>query len=183
MPGSHPYSRRTTLMNPLARMLPIQREQFQVYRMGERLPPSGGLHNHAPMWEAISFVLGPLQTAQARVNLQRDFNLLAILISNSSNVAGGFRGQMYDTRKKLRLADRGVQQALMGGNMTALSGPFFLREPYPFDQPDSQILVQATNLEAVTNTIQIALYGLVLRFNQDFTGAQQFPGGPIPSRV
>ncbi len=183
MPGSKPYSLAHVLRNPLARMLPLQREQFQVYRLGERLPPSGGLHDHAPMWEAISFSLGALQTGNVRVNLQRDFTLLGITTQATSVAAGGFRGQLYDTRKQRRLADRNVQQALMGGNMNVSSGPFFLREPYVFDQPDSQILVSVQNFEAVTNLIQIALYGLVLRFNQPSPGAISFPGGPIPNPI
>jgi hypothetical protein len=178
MPGSKAYSLAYTLRNPLARMLPLQREQMQVYRLGEKKPPAGSMLDHGPMWEAVSFVLGPLKTSQARVNLQRDFTLLAITAVASSVAAGGFRAQFYDKKKDLRLADRGVQQANLAGTT---GGAAFLREPYQFDLPDSQILVIVQNLESVANTIQIALYGQVLRFNQPHPDANEFPGGPVTS--
>lgn len=178
--GAHPYSLKGIITNPLARMLPLAREQTQVYRLGDSHPPSGILDGHGPTWEAISFVMAAQTTLQARVNVQRDFTLLAIAVSTTSNVNGGFRASLYDTIKQRRLSDRAVQQALMGGDLiVSPTGAFFLREPYEFDAPDSQILVSVQNLEAVTNTIQIALYGLALRFNEP--GAQMFPGGNIPN--
>src|SRR5271168_4486210 len=117
MAGAKPYSLANTLLHPLARMLPIQREQLQVYRLGERLPPSGGLAEHCPTWEAVNLVLNARSTLQARVNLQRDFTLLALLASTSSNVSGGFRVQLYDTKKQLRLADRGIPFSNIAGTM------------------------------------------------------------------
>lgn len=168
------------MFNPLARMLPLSREQFQVYRLGEKHPPAGTMLGHCPVWEAVSFVLDARKTAQARVNVQRDFHLLSITTMATSVANGGFRAQLYDTKKKLRLADRGVMQALMGGSMVASSGPFFLREPYWFDLPDSQLLVIVQNMETVANTIQLAFYGQVLRFNE-VAPRMQFPGGPIAS--
>jgi hypothetical protein len=186
MPGARPYSLANTLLHPLARMLPLQREQMQVYRLGERLPPSGGLADHCPTWEAVNMVLNARSTLQARVNVQRDFTLIGLVASSSSVVNGGFRAQLFDTKKQLRMADRGVQQSLIAGSVFGagtLSGPFFLREPYPFDQPDSQVLVLVQNLETVTNTIQLVLYGLVLRFNAKSRTALEFPGGPVSSVV
>src|SRR5208282_1443092 len=179
MAGSRPYSLSQTLIHPLARMLPLQREQLQVYRLGERVPPSGGLADHAPTWEAVNLVLNARSTLQARVNLQRDFTLLALLASTSSNVNGGFRAQLYDTKKQLRLADRGVPVANIAGSMGggAIPAAVFLREPYEFDQPDSQVLVLVQNLETVTNTIQLVLYGVALRFNQQSASQPEFPGG------
>jgi hypothetical protein len=181
--GVLPYSRRNTMQHPLARMLPLQREQMQVYRMGERLPPSGYLRDHGPTWEVVSMILAAQGTLQARVNLQRDFTLISVATSSSSLVAGGFRAQLYDTKKQVRLADRGVQQAMMGGQSGGAgpTAPFFLRDPYRFDQPDSQILVMVQNLEAVQNTIQVVLYGLALRFNEVST--TEFPGGPVSSSL
>jgi hypothetical protein len=186
MPGAKPYTLQNTMLHPLARMLPLQREQVQVYRLGEKNPPVGELDGHGPDWEVVSMILNAGSTLQARVNLQRDYTLMALTVSSSSNVNGGFRAQLYDTKKQRRLADRGVQMALMAGQPTAAappSGPFFLREPYKFDQPDSQILVLAQNLEVVTNTIQIVLYGVVLRFNEESLTAVEFPGGPVSSAV
>lgn len=162
--GVNPYSLRNTLVHPLARMLPLQRWQQQVYRLGEKNPPAGDMQDHAPSWEVASFVLPALGTIQARINVQKDFHLLAITTTSSVQTAlGGFRAQLYDAIKKVRFADRGMLRALMGGTT---SGPFFLREPYQFDQPNSQILVMVQNMELVQNTIQLSLYGQVLRFNQ-----------------
>jgi hypothetical protein len=179
--GVHPYSLRNTKINPLARLLPLKGQQADVYRFGERHPPVGDLAGMGPTWEACSFVINALGTARVRVNLQREFTLLAISTSATSVAAGGFRAQLYDQIKKRSLMDRGVQQALMAGNMgTNPLAPFFLREPYCFDQPDSQVVVLVQNVEAVQNSIQIVLYGLARRFNEP--GGVVFPGGPIPSR-
>lgn len=181
MPGSKPYSLSQTLIHPLARMLPIQREQEQVYRLAERVPPAGALSDHAPTWEAVNLVLNARSTLQARVNVQRDFTLLALLASTSSNVNGGFRAQLYDTKKQLRFADRGVPVANIAGTQGGggLPASFFLREPYEFDQPDSQVLVLVQNLETVTNTVQLVLYGVALRFNQQTSAQPEFPGGLV----
>jgi len=181
--GIHPYSLRNTVTNPLASMLPLSREQAMVYRIGERNPPSGYMDGHAPTWEAISMILSPLGTLQARVSLQREFTLLAMNAGSSSVVAGGFRAQLYDVKRQVRLADRGIQFALMGGDSgpPPPTAPFFLREPYYFPDPDSQILVVVQNLEAVQNTVQIALYGNALPFNVVRPGVREFPGGIVSS--
>jgi hypothetical protein len=183
MAGAKPYSLRHTLQNPLSRMLPLSREQSQVYRLGERLPPSGFLDGHGPDWEVISLVIPAQGTLQARVPLQRDYTLLAINASSSSNAAGGFLAQLYDVKRQVRLAVQGVQFALFGGSggPTGPVGPFFLREPYRFDQPDSQLLVMVQNLETVQNTIQLVLYGLALPFNAVRSNVNEFPGGPVSS--
>jgi hypothetical protein len=183
MPGARPYTLRHVITHPLARMLPLQREQEQVYRLGEKHPPAGELRHHAPMWESVSFILAPRDSARVRVNLQRDFTLLAITNQASVQTAlGGFRAQMYDTRKELRMADRGILAANISGTVagpTSSGGLFYLREPYQFDQPDSQLLIIAQNMETAQNTIQIALYGLVLRFNEPAPGYEEFPGGVV----
>jgi len=164
LPAAKPYSLQHTLVHPLARMTRLLYPQQQVYRLGEGSPPVGGMAEHAPSWEVVSMVLGAQATAQARVNLQRDFWLMALVTSASQiTAAGGFRVQFYDTIKKLRLADRGILKHCVGGNGSA---PFWLRDPYNFDQPNSQLLVTITNMEAVANTVQVAIYGQVLRFNQ-----------------
>lgn len=186
MPGAKATSRSSTMQHPLARMLPIQREQYMVYRLGEKRPPAGHLDGYGPMWEAITLLLGAsgtsTQTLQARVNLQRDFTWMAITCSASSTAAGGFRAQFFDKMKQRRFADRGVNQVNLSGNLvTTPAGPIFLREPYEFNEPDSQILVEVTNFEAVANTIQIVFYGLVLRFNEARAGIPEFPGGSVPS--
>jgi len=182
--GARPYSLRNTIQNPLARMLDPFRLQAQVYRLGERHPPSGHLDGFGPTWEAVSMVLAPQGTLQARVNLQREYTLIGLTAATTSNANGGFRAQLYDVKKQVRLADRGVQLALIAGNLGPV-GPiasFLLREPYPFDEPDSQILVVVQNLETVQNSIQLALYGVALPFNAvHAAGAHEFPGGPVSS--
>jgi hypothetical protein len=179
----NPYSLRSTIVHPLARMLPLQREQMQVYRLGEKHPPSGDVPGSGPMWEPVSFVLAARDTLQARVNLQRFFTLMALTTQSSSNVNGGFRMQFFDTKKERRFADRNVNQVNVAGPVGGggTPGAVFLREPYVFDQPDSQILVVVQNLETVTNTIQLAFYGHVMRFNEP--GPGNFPGGPMASTI
>jgi hypothetical protein len=182
MPGIHPYSLRNTPTHPLARMLPIQREQMQVYRLGEKNPPAGHLLDHAPMWECVTVILSARGSTRVRVNLQRDFTLMALTATASVNtVLGGFRAQLYDMKKQLRFADRGVMFANLAGPMGggAPGAAVFLREPWEFDEPDSQVLVIVQNMEAAQNSIQIAMYGQVLRFNQPAPGFQEFPGGVV----
>ena len=180
MPGSNPFSRQYTLQHPLARMLPLFGYQRQVYRLGEKNPPSGGLDGYGPDWEAVSFVLDPQATLQARINLQRAFTLLAFTAQGSPGERGGplaFRLQIFDTKKQRRLGERGINQETFAGNG---KGAQFLREPYTFDQPDSQVLVLVQNFETVQNEVQLVLYGQCLRFNQESV-QPVFPGGPIAS--
>jgi len=181
--GAHPYALRYVLQNPIARMLPLSREQAMVYRLGERLPPSGSLDGHGPTWECVTMILAAQATQNVRVNLQRDYTLLSLAVSSSSVVSGGFRAQLYDVKKQRRLMDRGINEALLGGQCGPVSpsNPFFLREPYEFPDADSQILVMMQNLEAVTNTVQLVLYGVALRFNEAIATKNEFPGGSVSS--
>lgn len=179
MPGSKPYVLSYTQQHPLARMTPLRRDQSQTYRLGERIPPSA-LNDHAPMWEAVECLLDPLDTVQARVNLQRDYTWLSKSSTCTSNLAGGFRAQVYDIKKRYRFADRSINFANFAGpvnNAGAANSPasFFLREPYRFEIPDSQILLQVQNFESAPNIVMMAFYGQVLRFNQP---GLVFPGGP-----
>jgi hypothetical protein len=178
----HPYSFALTPKHPLARLLPIQREQMQVYRLGEKNPPIGDLKDHAPMWEVVNVILAARDSTRVRVNLQRDFHLMALTASVSVNTAlGGFRAQLYDRKKQLRFADRGQLVANLAGTMGGggFGGAFFLREPWPFEEPDSQVLVIIQNMEAAQNSIQLVMYGQVLRFNQPVPGVEEFPGGVV----
>jgi hypothetical protein len=152
-------SLRREFVNPFSRMLPVKGLQADVYRMAENIPP--GLEGYQPRFEVVNAVILALQTLEVRVDLMTDFHLLAILSSVTSNVQGGCRGQCFDMVKQLRLMDRGVQFSQMGGNSSA---PFFLREPYRFDQPRSQMLVLLQNMEDVTNTVQMVFYGAAAPF-------------------
>jgi hypothetical protein len=179
--GAHPYSLRNTIQNPLSRMLPLSREQSQVYRLGERLPPSAGMSQHGPDWEVVNLVLTAQSTLQARIPLQRDYYLLALNASTTSNANGGFLAQLYDVKKQVRLALQGIQFPNFGGTQGPAGpvGPFYLRDPYHFDEPDSQILVMVQSLELVTTTVQLVLYGVALPFNAP--SGNEFPGGPVSS--
>lgn len=182
--AQNPYSLRHVITNPIARMLPLSREQAMVYRHGEKSPPSGALEGYAPSWEVVSIILAAQNTAQVRVSVQRNYTLLAVSAASSSNVSGGFRVQLYDVMNKVRFADRGILFSLAGGASGppgSPPAPFFLREPYPFLEHDAQILVNVQNLEAVQNSLQVALYGLCLPFNRKVSGATEFPGGPVSS--
>lgn len=179
MPGSKPYMLEYTQQHPLSRMLPLRRDQAQTYRLGERIPPSA-LEGHGPMWEAVELLLDPLDTLQARVNLQRDYTWVSKAATCTSNLNGGFRAQVYDIKKRYRFADRGINFANFAGPVAHGSGnspaAFFLREPYRFEIPDSQILLQVQNFENVANTVMMCFYGQVLRFNAP---GLTFPGGPM----
>lgn len=182
MPGAKPYTLRHVLTHPLARMLPLFRYQVQVYRLGEKNPPCGDLKGMGPTWEVANFVLPPRETDQARINVQRNFTLLAIGSTSTSNANGGFRAQFYDMKKQLRFADRGVMRANFGGdNGGGLRSPLYLKEPWTFDESDSQIYVVVQNFETVTNTIELMFYGLAMRFNEPRPGVPEFPGGPVLS--
>jgi len=152
-------SLRADFVNPLTRMLPLFRPQAAVYHLADKNPP--GLEGYQPRWEVVNAVLAQRDTLQMKVDIMTDFHLLAILGSATTNTVGGFRAQFYDAIKKVRLQDRGVQFAQLGGGSNA---PFFLRAPYAFDQPRSQVLIILQNLETVSNTIQIVLYGLAAPF-------------------
>jgi len=136
----------------------MAREQAMVYRHGE-LPP--GLEGCQPRWEVVNAVIGAQQTLQVKVDLMRDFVLLAVLGSAATNTVGGFRMQMYDKSKNRKLQERGTQFPNMGGSS---AGAFFLREPYHFDVPRSQLLIVLQNMETVENTVQLALYGVAAPF-------------------
>jgi hypothetical protein len=147
-------------LNGLARMLPLFQRQEQVYRMGDATPE--GLRGYQPRWEVVNAVIAAQQTYQTKVDLMPDFHLLALLGSASVNLNGGFRVQLYDQTRRIRLQGRGIQFPNWGGNAF---GDFFLREPYPFDMPRSQVMVVLQNMEAAANTVQIVLYGVAAPFS------------------
>jgi hypothetical protein len=158
MPGARPYTIDGVLQNQLSNLVPLRRTNQQVYQLGQKR--QFGLDGYCPMWEVVSFQIPPLGTKDARVNVQRDFHLLGMV--GSSSTVNGFRVQLFDMRKRRRFSDRAFGHfQLLGGQGSIL----FLRRPYRFDEPDSQILVQVQNLDNVTHNDQIVLYGVVLRFN------------------
>ena len=169
------------LYHTLARMLPLHRYQSQVYALAQKFPP-GFEDGFTPIWECATALLPARQTTQLRINFQREFHLLAVM--GSSSLAGGFRAQLYDMKKRyctwadaarriigapsekpgVRLAGRGVNFANYFGTGGA---PFFLREPHPFTEPNAQalVIIQNQDTTATSNQIQVVLYGLARRFN------------------
>lgn len=171
MPGAQPYSLRNVMQHPLARMLPMFKYQQQVYRLAEKHPPSN-LAEYAPTWETMTFDILAYSNGQARITVQKDFTLLAISLSVTAKSGGASASgavQFYDVQKQRRFADRPVQAVNIGNPIQPLTeAPWsFLREPYHFDLPNSQILVMAQNLSASEVLWQLSLYGVALRFNQD----------------
>jgi len=161
-------------------MLPLFLYQRQAYRMAEKHPPSEGLETYAPTWEVVTFSLAQLATGQARINVQKGFTILAIAAGiDTAITAPYFNLQFFDTIKQRRFADRPVQAPAISGQSPFAQGQqspswFLLREPYSFDQMDSQILVQVKSMQGVSEGVnancQIMFYGVALRFNQ---GANQ----------
>jgi hypothetical protein len=182
----NPAKDPNVLTNYLARMLPLHNWQHAVYRLGETHPP-GFEDGFCSSWEVGTALLPARQTTQLRINFQREFHLFGL--TQSSTQAGGFRMQIYDAKKRyytwqdvgrrivgdlaekpgVRLAGRGVLAALQcGGSGIAQScQPFFLREPYCFGGPNSQalIIIQNQDTSANNNECQVALFGMVRRFN------------------
>jgi len=152
---------RRQLINPYAQMLPLRSDQESVYRFAEPNPP--GLEGYFPRWEVVSMVLGAQQSLQVRVDLMSDFHLLALLGSATVNTGlGGFRAALYDVLKKRRIgSDRGIQFPNIGG---AAGSAFYMREPYQFDLPRSQVIVLLQNMEVAQNTVQLVLYGVAAPF-------------------
>jgi hypothetical protein len=166
------------LTHTLARLLPLHQYQEQVYRLAEKHPP-GFEDGFTPIWECATALLPARQTTQLRINFQKKFHLLAV--TGSSALAGGFRAQLYDMKKNygqgkpgVRLAGRGVNFATFLGtgfnpaNSAAQgSAAFFLREPHPFTEPNAQclVIIQNQDITAVSNNIQVVLFGMARRFN------------------
>ena len=93
----NPGKDRNVLVNYLARMLPLDSYQHAVYRLGEKHPP-GFEDGYCPSWEVATALLLARQTTQLRINFQREFHLFGI--TATSTLAGGFRMQMFDTKKR-----------------------------------------------------------------------------------
>jgi hypothetical protein len=182
----NPQKSPNVLINYLARMLPLDSYQHAVYRLGEKHPP-GFEDGYCPSWEVATALLPALQTTQLRINFQTEFHLFGL--TSTSSQAGGFRLQIYDAKKRyytwqdvgrriigdlqqkpgVRLAGRGVNAVLQCGSGNAALGcqPFMLREPYCFGGPNSQALIIIQNQDTSTNNneCQVALFGMVRRFN------------------
>jgi hypothetical protein len=175
----NPQCGTKVLFHTLARLLPLHGYMDQVYHLGQKHPP-GFEDGYCPVWEVATAILPARTTTQLRINFQREFHLMAL--SGSSSAAGGFRLQIYDKKKQycpgalpgVRLAARGVNFTNYLGTGFNPAAPasngsaaFFLREPHPFTEKDAQAMVVVQNQDTggVSNQIQVALYGVVRRFN------------------
>jgi hypothetical protein len=174
----NPKRQQSVLFHTMARMLPLHSWQEQVYHLAQK-HPAGFEDGFTPIWECATALLPARQTTQLRINVQKDFHLLAL--AGSSSLAGGFRAQLYDMKKDygqekpgVRLAGRGVNFAnyfgagFAPGNSTGQgSGLYFLRSPHPFTEPNAQclVIVQNQDVSGASNQIQVVLYGVARRFN------------------
>lgn len=168
MPQSNSNSLRREFVNPYALLLPLLGFQDRVYRFSTNPPP--GLEGYQPRWEVVNAVLGAQQQIQVKIDVMRDFHLLALLASATVNTVGGFRVHLAhawrepgspEQQTRRFGSDRGLKFGNLGG--TSAFG-FFLREPYRFDLPQSQVLVILQNLEPNPNTVQLVLYGVAAPF-------------------
>lgn len=167
------------LFHTLARLLTLHGYMDQVYHLAQKHPP-GFEDGYCPVWEVATAILPARTTTQLRINFQREFYLMAL--SGSSSATGGFRLQIYDKKKQycpgalpgVRLAARGVNFTnYLGAAFNPAAPPanggaaFFLREPHPFTEKDAQamVIVQNQDTGGTSNQIQVALYGVVRRFN------------------
>jgi hypothetical protein len=116
-----------------------------------------------PLQVITTFPLANIPPGAPPLNSQLPETGSISLTLPATPIPAGFRAQIYDTRKGLRMADRGVRVANLGGDT---HGVQWFRDPYVFDLPNSQVLLIVQNLVNQANEIQIALYGQVLRFNQ-----------------
>jgi hypothetical protein len=160
MNGVYPYQGLLP-RNPLAKMLPNGSIQAMVYRHGEASPP--GFEGYTPLWETVTFVFTSRQSQQFKLAFHKAFTLFAINASSSVDTVGGFRFQLYDVLRKIKLTDRGVNYANLTGEG---ENAMFLREPYEFQGPEAQCLILASNLEPAANTVQLVLYGMGKRIDQ-----------------
>jgi len=98
--------------------------------------------------------------------LPDNFTLLSFFASASSVLKGGFRANVYDNNRRIRLTERPVDFNLMAGTG---SSPLFLggdwgasrhAAPYAFQPNNAQAMITIVNLETVNNNIEFGMYGI-----------------------
>lgn len=153
-----------TLLNPFAVGESLANWQKSPYLLGEgpMVPIDGGF----PMWVYCEFnTLGALKTGRVRIPMPDNFRLLSYLASASVTTNGGFRVNVYDVNRRLRLTDRPVNaQTLSGAGASPLIQGITVGSrkvsPYAFQESNAQVLITIVNLEPAANLIQFGMYGV-----------------------
>jgi len=140
--------------------------QKDVYIIGDG-SIFGDVTGGTPSWIPCDFnPLGPSKTGRSKLPLPDNFSLLAFFASCSSNVKGGFRVNVYDVNRRIRLTERPVNFNALAGTG---SSPLFIggdwgldrvAYPYAFQPNNAQVMITIVNLETVNNTIEFGLYGI-----------------------
>lgn len=153
-----------TLINPFARSGFAANNQRDPYILGDGtvIAISGGF----PMWVYCEFnTLGSLKTGRVRIPMPDSFRLLTYFGSATVNTKGGFRVNVYDVNRRLRLTDRPINFQTLAGTG---SSPLFQGStigsrqgaPYAFQPNNAQVLITIVNLEPNPNVIQFGMYGI-----------------------
>lgn len=153
-----------TLINPFARSGSPANNAKDTYILGDGtvIPLVGGF----PMWPYCEFnTLGALKTGRVRIAMPDSFRLLSYFGSASVNTKGGFRVNVYDVNRRLRLTDRPLNLQTLAGTG---SSPLFQGStigsrqaaPYAFQESNAQVMITIVNLESAPNIIQFGFYGI-----------------------
>lgn len=153
-----------TLLNQFAVRGTIANNQKDPYILGDGtvIPIKGGF----PMWVYCEFnTLGSFKTGRVRIPMPDSFRLLSYFGSASVNAQGGFRVNVYDVNRRLRLTDRPINFQTVAGTG---SSPLFQggmtgsrqAAPYAFQETNAQLLITAVNLEPNPNVIQFGMFGV-----------------------
>lgn len=119
--------------------------------------------------------LDAYDTEDMRIGCPDNFELFGVnaYVDPGSTVDfenGGFRLQLYDVNRKIQLikdhpvnfqnycgvGNNGSGGAAVGGGACT---PLILRDPYPLEEENAQILVRVGNLEASAYPLQVVLFG------------------------
>jgi hypothetical protein len=141
--------------------------QKDIYIYGDGSVFSDGIIGGTPSWIPCDFnPLGPSKTGRSKMPLPDNFTLLSFFASASSNVKGGFRVNVYDINRRIRLTERPVNfNTIAGTGSSPLFiggdwGPSRFALPYRFQPLNAQVMITIVNLETVNNTIEFGLYGI-----------------------
>jgi len=153
-----------TLINPYAisggSVANFQKDVYRYPTHGDIIWLKDKLQNPFPIWIGVDLSLGFLKTARGHFPIPKNFYLLNYFASASSNVKGGFKAVLYDTRCRIPFTLRPV-------NFNALAGqgsqPLFQHVPYMMNPEGKEVKLKWTvkNLETVANNnIELGIYGV-----------------------
>jgi hypothetical protein len=141
--------------------------QKDVYMLGDGSVFDEAIQGGTPTWIPCDFLpLGPSKTGRSKMALPDNFTLLAFLASASVNTKGGFRVNVYDINRRIRLTERPVNFNLMGGTGNSPLflggdwGPSRYALPYQFQELNAQVMITIVNMETQNNNIEFVLYGI-----------------------